>query len=494
MMFWWLSLGIILPVITGFLLVSCWWSELRTGHAAFWCKLWVAVGVGLGVSSFTLFFTLFVAGSASFAVMFSTEILILVTLLGIRGSVNKECISPSARDSEIPTPPSSQADSGLTDSGLMGNTLSQILAIAFWVALIFAIGMLILRSLENPHGEPDAWTCWNSRARLFFRSGANWRNAFGGGNWAFPSYPLLTPMNIVRLWVYIGKETLIGPAIIAFLFTCATVGLLVSALAILRGRTQAFIGGLILSSTPYFIKHGAAQYADVPFGFYVLSTLVLLNFQDELAETPYKLWGLVGIVVGFAAWTKNEGGLLLVSVIIARVLTILIFKGQSIPSRRELWSFFMGIVPILVFLGYFRLAVASHHSFPSSAQGLSPLIERFTDFSRYFQTGKVFLRQIIEPYSLVYSTPIALFFVYAIFLGLQVRQLKKVGLISSLLTLGLMGGSYFFVFIVIPTDLTLLLTTSLSRLFLQLWPGMVFVFLMIIANPEERRNFYGVNT
>jgi hypothetical protein len=282
-----------------------------------------------------------------------------------------------------------------------------------------------------------------------------------------------------------GKESLLSAPIIAFLFTFATIGLLVSALAILRGRTQGFIGGLILSSTPYFIKHGVSQYADVPLGFYILATVVLLNLQEEMSEKPYGIACLMGIGIGFAAWTKNEGFLLLGSVVVAHFLTILVFKAKITRYRQEALSFLGGIFPILLVIMYFKRYIAPHNS-PTSFLNMQQVVEWLTDFSRYLYTGKAFLRQIVEPYSLVYSTPIAIFFVYVIFLGFNLKQVKRPGVFTSGLTLCFMLCEYFFILIGISADLTLMVTTSLSRLFLQLWPSIVFFLLLIIANPEEQ--------
>jgi hypothetical protein len=359
----------------------------------------------------------------------------------------------------------------------------------FLLSLIVAIGLFILRSLENPHGEPDAWTFWNSRARLFFRSGSEWRHVFSQGSWLFPTYPLLIPTNVVRVWSYSGKETLAGPAIIAFFFTVATIGLLVSALIILRGRTQGYLGGCILASTPYFIKHGASQYADVPFGFYVLATVILVNLQDEVSEKVSGVGWLTGICTGLAAWTKSEGLLFLICVLAARFIVIGIFKlqGRSSVFFREAKSFIAGICPILLGIGYFRMFIAPQN--PPRPSDVQHILDRLSDLSRYLYTAKAFFRQIIEPYSLVYSTPIVIFFFYALFLGVKLKSLKRAGVMTSLFILGLMFCGYFLVYITTPHDLAWLIGTTLSRLFLQLWPSLVFIFLLIIATPEERTSY-----
>ena len=43
---------------------------------------------------------------------------------------------------------------------------------------------------------------------------------------------------------------------------------------------------------------------------------------------------------------------------------------------------------------------------------------------------------------------------------------------------------YFFVYVLTPLDLDYHLMTSLNRLFLQLWPSVIFVVFMIAGPPE----------
>jgi hypothetical protein len=47
-----------------------------------------------------------------------------------------------------------------------------------------------------------------------------------------------------------------------------------------------------------------------------------------------------------------------------------------------------------------------------------------------------------------------------------------------------MLAGYFFVYVLTPLNLTYHLMTSLNRLFLQLWPGLLFLFFMAAAPPD----------
>ena len=454
--------AIIVTFFSGFLLCSIIWPKKEMNILSFLCKIFLSIGIGLGISSLTFFSVLILAGSINLTFTFIIDVLLLLLLSEMFLHV---------KESELP----SVAVCPL-------NKTSKYLLFIFYLSLFLAMGIFFLRSLENPHGEPDAWYLWNSCARFLFRSRELWREQFMYGTWSHPDYPLLLPANVIRLWTYIGKETVIAPIMIAFLFTFATIGVLVSTLSLLRGYSQGLIGGIILTSTPYFIKHGASQYADVPLGFYILTVIFLFNLLDVVAARQPQIFCLIGICLGLAAWTKNEGLFLLGIVSV----TYIFFK--SILKRKRLKdtvTFFTGVLPILLILLYFKLSIAPSNDLVAM-QGWQITLSRLTDLGRYFDTGKAFLRQLIEPYSLIYSTPLIIFLPYGLLLGVKFSQLKKSGVLTALLALLLMFVGYFFTYIMTPPELSWHLATSLSRLFLQLWPSTIFLSLMLINSPEER--------
>jgi CDP-diglyceride synthetase len=69
--------------------------------------------------------------------------------------------------------------------------------------------------------------------------------------------------------------------------------------------------------------------------------------------------------------------------------------------------------------------------------------------------------------------------VYLLITGIRIAPREKVGLVQTTSVLLLMTVGYFFVYVVTPRDLHYHLMTSLNRLFLQLWPGVLFVVFMI---------------
>jgi len=344
--------------------------------------------------------------------------------------------------------------------------------------LISGTIIFIYLSLRTPHGNWDAWAIWNMRARFLFRGGVLWEDAFSNIiHWSHPDYPLLIPGVIARCWRYIGNETTVVPVLIAMLFTFATVGLLVSSLSILRSKNQGLLAGLVILGTPFFIVHGASQYADIPLGFFFLATLVLFCLQDEMKNNRFWLF-MAGAMAGFAAWTKNEGILFLFSVIIAYFIVTIVAKGFK-GYLREASYFVMGLAPVLVIILYFKVRLAPPNDL-IAGQGLQPTLERLTDLSRYLTVGRAFISQLVR-----FSNGfIVVLIAYSLFLGMKLDRNKK-GIVVSSVVLCLMFLGYFFVYITTPLNLNFHLGNSLNRLFLQLWPSFIFIFFMIVSTPEK---------
>ena len=148
------------------------------------------------------------------------------------------------------------------------------LTAAFGVALASAATMFVFYALNKPHGEWDAWSIWNLRARFLFRAGEFWRDAFSNQiAWSHPDYPLLLPGIVAMCWTLARAESTLAPGAVAFLFTFGAAGLLISTLGILRGKTQALIAGIVLLGSVSVVVNGANQYADIPLSYFILATL-----------------------------------------------------------------------------------------------------------------------------------------------------------------------------------------------------------------------------
>ncbi|MBA3496248.1 MAG: hypothetical protein H0T86_04010 [Gemmatimonadales bacterium] len=325
---------------------------------------------------------------------------------------------------------------------------------------------------------------WNLRARLIFRSGPEWRDAFSALlPWSHPDYPLLVQTSVVRTWVYHGRETLAGPAILAFLFTFATAALATSAVAALRGRTQGMLAGLVLLATPFFIFHGASEYGDVPVGFFFLSTVVLLALHDRHREHTSVFAGFAGLTAGLAAWTKNEGLLFLIALVCAWAAT-----GLQAGARRELGrearSVALGLLPLLLVIGLFKLHFAPPNDLMAAAEA-GKTLDWVSDPRRYALVAQAFTTQITSFGFNGLISAVWLLITYGICVGVRPEQVRNRWLFTIVASVGLMLAGHVVVFVATAEDVARLLNSSLERLLLQLWPTVVFAWFMVLATPEE---------
>jgi 4-amino-4-deoxy-L-arabinose transferase-like glycosyltransferase len=133
----------------------------------------------------------------------------------------------------------------------------------------------------------------------------------------------------------------------------------------LRGRQivgQAALGLTILWGIPVFVNEGARQMADVPMAFFILATGALF-YLFAMQEHP-GLLVLAGITAGLAAWTKNEGSVLVVGAAAALLLAF----GRRL-GLRPLWAFVAGLAAPLVVTLYFKFLLAPSGDIVSAAAG-----------------------------------------------------------------------------------------------------------------------------
>ncbi len=469
-----LALAALLCIACGFLLVSLGWLCRAPRTDDLLLRASLSVGYGLGIFSLTFFLALVYGVTNLVAVDLVVFALLLVSFLLLRTRAATSAIVSSTRQ-EIHGPP----------------LLHRILTSAFAVALCVAVYSAILRTLAHPHGDGwDAFAIWNLRARFLFRAGTHWRDGFGPLlSWSHPDYPLLLPGAIANFWIYLGHDDPAVPAIIGFLFTFCTVGILFSALSILRGRTAAMLGALALVTTPFFIEQGTSQYADVPLAFFVLATIALLCLHDYDSVNPFYsplLHALAGLAAGFAAWTKNEGLLFLCAILAAYFLILVsskILRDASPQPRQERphdsWISFAtllaAVAPAFLLIAWFKLSIAPPGDLFSDP---ATTLHKLLDPARYWAVLKWYVKGFIRfgHWLPIPGTLVLLGFYWVA--SSREGEEPALGFRSSILALILTLAGYFAVYLITPYDIYWHLRFSLTRLFLQLWPSTIFLFFV----------------
>lgn len=455
-----LLLSVFLPFSLGLILIIYLWPSKTINELL--VVMGISFGLGLGILSIFLFIWLLVFGAEyrEFLLFENTLLIFLIALFFYAIKKGKIVFNNDTHP-----------------KGPVDLTFFKNLSKIFYILIVFSLASFALRSVREPHGAWDALAIWNLHARFIFSGEESWRSLFSNLlDWSHPDYPLLLPLGIVNGWIRVGFESTTVPALFAFLFTFSIVLLLWSSIKILRTESQGVLAGLAILGTSAFITLGAAQYADVPISFFLLSTLVLLVFFDKSGN--HKLLVLAGFMAGLSVWTKNEGWVLILSLIAARVFTFA-SPRRWIDIICEMLYFAVGLAPVLMVVIYFKLNLAPQNDL-LSAQGAETIL-KLTDFSRYVQVIKSYFLTSIKFTNSLVSLPLLIFYRYLIGTDKN-NKASSIFILYSLLFI-LMG--YFFVYISTPKDLVWHLNSSLNRLFLQLWPSFIFYFFLIVKTPEQ---------
>jgi hypothetical protein len=460
-----LAVSLLSSTLIGYLAMRVFLPVYKPVWADLTLKICLGAGVGAGVSSCQFFLARLLLGPSRIATV--TAELVLVGAAGIAFRY--------ARDTWTVDKPDARPAGW-----------SWLLLAAFLVSLAIGVALFTGGSAANPYGAWDAWSIWNLRARFLAQPDASWRRAFSpalnhiaGGGARHPEYPLLLSGYVARCWTLMGSiGGVTAPIATAALFSLSTVGLVVSTLAILRGWSTAMAGGLILLATTGFLTDGAWQYADVPLAFYYLAafgTLFLADAGSRRGRTVV----VAGLATGLAAWTKDEG-------LLFALLFGLAFLGYLIVGGdRERWStlraFAAGSAAPVAIVVVFRLFIAPPIATPVSVAGAA---HQIVEGNRYLQIAKAFWNEGAAMGSGI-ADPVISLLVLAVCLGIAPGRRRQPVVIASSIALASMFVAYFFAYVITPMDLTWHLSTSLGRLYVQLWPSFVFLLLAALRSADE---------
>jgi hypothetical protein len=434
--------------------------------AAFLLELALGAGFGIAVVSL-LFFALLLIHSASLAVMITVEIVLLLTSAGFLFSRQKR------KSPEQPVSP--HVDFRWTK--MLGGSLA--------VSALAAAAAIAKTAQDNRFGTWDAWNIWNLRAKYLAGPGDTWTYSFSKllNYFSHPDYPLLLSGFIAHLWKFSGGEpATLAPIVTGAIFTASVAALLIAALVLMRSASSAFLAGLILICTTSFLGEATSQYSDVPLGFYYLATLLLLYFSlNSTGARRASLAALGGAFASFGTWTKNEGLFFLALSFVCYGFFSL--RRKNAGDVKAPWCYpLLGAAPGLLVVSYFRLFLALPGDM--GVQSLVQMLHKFTQVSRYWIIAKALVARAMEMGNW-WSHPILLLVILAIALRFSVDERQKNALIFGWLSLILLFLAYCGFYLVTPLDLRFHLSTSLSRLYIQMWPSFLFMVFLTLGRPEE---------
>ena len=378
-------------------------------------------------------------------------------------------------------------------------TSAPLLRTAAIASVLAMLAGALVRLRESPHGEFDASSIWNVRARFFFRAPEHWRDAFATAVHA--DYPLMLPLNVTRSWHFLGHETLLAPATLALLYSLLLIAAVWGAARLLAGQARAALAVLMLTAAPLLTVQASFEYADVPVACCVALAAGLAMLSLRLRAMPGRdagdsapalgLLALCGLCCAAAAWLKNEGQLI---TLCAAIATLLIHPAPffaSLQTRlKRLVAFLAGAAPPLLVVLAVRKSIGQTNDLMGD-RSLPHIVELLTDPTRHARiVSEFFLRvgdvrddQIREGLGSI--APALLVNSLGLLLALAAIALtwpakRNAGLLApasrwAALFVALVASGYYVVYLLTPYDIEWHVKFSITRLFMHVWPAIVLL-------------------
>jgi hypothetical protein len=451
-------ISLFIPIAAVYLIVNYCDRDAPSEFATRAFHLSLAVAIALGITSWGYFVWLFAVGPPGvlhhFCEIVAFAILGAGAWLARRGTPR----APTLASTPIPL--------------AWRNTLIRL----FVATLVLASCGCVVGYFDLPHGDWDAWAIWNQRARFLFRSGEDWPLAFSS---SFPrnDYPLFVPCLNARLWSYLGEDACWSPWLMAMLILGSISGLLISGLCRLRDKTVGLLAGCVLLGSVFFLRNSTMQYADVPLSLFILVAMLLLAFYDHAKGENRRLLILVGLAAGLAAWTKNEGVLFFVSLIVARFVVILRRRGVR-AAIGECLEIAIGALPILTAVVLQMVFLAGENDlFVAQGEGVTWM--RLVAPSRWLCVVSALLTQPLGAVHLFTIVLPLLFFAF----GTHKGHLRETSTVFVMLPLIFCG--WCLVCVTTPYEIRWQMTVTM-RLFSQIWPTILLALFLALNSPERR--------
>lgn len=334
-------------------------------------------------------------------------------------------------------------------------------------ANLLALVIFLKFYINSPLGNWDGFRMWNTKAEFMFRDISLWKNMFLQPHFlSHNDYPLFLPSSFARVWQYAGTDNSVFNAILCMIFTFGIIYFLYFAVKHFKNTKLAMLVTLILMLAPAFLVKGAAQCADIPLAYFILSSVVALFLYFEKGNLSFLI--LSTVFAGFCGWVKNEGLMFFAIFLMVLTLYLLIKKHYQ-----KILFVFLTAIPFIALISIFKFVCKTPNDL---VQGFFVLKSYTHLFQLHYYTMiiKTFLHMFVERFSVIFVSLVLLL------RGFSVPQRIKEPLILSGIIFILTCIGYFFTYILSPHDLDWLLTYSLDRIILHVLPLFLFLYALCL--------------
>jgi 4-amino-4-deoxy-L-arabinose transferase-like glycosyltransferase len=360
-----------------------------------------------------------------------------------------------------------------------------------WVGgLLVAVqaAAVVLHALAWPVHDPDAWSIWAFKARIFYMSQTLPLSYFHDASKLFshPDYPLLVPLAETWAYSWMGRPDDWAVMALSPLFYLATLAMVAGALARVYGRAAGLAGALALALVPVLFVQGSAGDADVPLALMAAGSAVFLWrwLCDETAgRASRRALVLCGAFTALGVWTKKEGLLLLLCTALIVVVAAWrrhVASGEPAAALRDGALF---LSPVLVVAGPWLAFLAldrplTRDFLPITVSTLLAHLDRLPTICSFLG-----LRLLDVPH---WNVAWALLAAVAVLGRRQLGRGSALGYLLALLVLQIAADGAVFIF----SDwqpYTAHLQTSLDRLLLHSLPLAVLLLVALGQHVQLRR-------
>lgn len=348
-----------------------------------------------------------------------------------------------------------------------------------WVFVGIIVIVVALISIGRSYSSYDAASGWAVKGYGIVESG----KIEAAGNWGM--WGLAYPLNLslqIGLFKLTGGESIPGSKI---LFPVFYLCLLIGCYRIWRKHqisgVLSFLGLFFLGSNPLIFKHGTIGYANLPFTFYIVMGTIWAI--EGLSEGDDRTMLLSGILLGLAAWTRPEGIVYCLAILLTLLITQRITGSKRIP-----WLPFL--IPIVIISGtwllFGRSGIGESHLGEAIGGVFSKIMEG--QFNLYFLRviPTIFIKRALQPDNWGYFIPVTL---TLIILGLHRINPRRFptnfAILANAIVMALIPIGLFYVrSFTRPDDFVELLIRSFDRAFLPAAFMLVILAILIFSEGD----------
>jgi hypothetical protein len=332
----------------------------------------------------------------------------------------------------------------------------------------------IFLSVGKAYSTWDAMAIWSVKGYGIALEGT----VFGGRTWGYHAlnYPLNLPIAISTFKLF-SNDALPGSKLVFPLIYFSMIANVYSFLTRRNvNRTHAKLGLLLLASVPLLFEHATIGYANLAFTFYIVSGA--LYAMEGIYGNRQGALLMSGFLLGFATWTRQEGLLLSLLIVLTLSLTWLISRKGKLKFVP--WLIPLGIIGI-VWVIFFRLYGTEGQITRALRGAISGISQGQFHIDSIYHILRYFARQMQElnKWGLLFPASLLLFILAGPRRFAPKENIYLFGGGAITLMLGLAALTFYYAVSFSHLSLEWWLTTSFNRMILP--AGVLMGILAVLA-------------